>query len=80
MVELDYQEIVDRRRALKLEPYKSLAAVGFDGPWVTHTKSLRDHSKGPSLLRCIGSMSLQSSRNGRPCKALDIFRASGSTL
>ena len=58
MVELDYQEIVDRRRALKVEPYKSLAASDLTGLGLRHTKLLRDHSKGPFLLRCIGSMSL----------------------
>jgi hypothetical protein len=35
MTDLDYQEIVERRRALVIGPYKSLAEAGFDGPWVT---------------------------------------------
>ena len=50
MVELDYQEIVDRRRALKVEPYKSLAASDLTGLGLRHTKLLRDHSKGPFLV------------------------------
>jgi hypothetical protein len=50
VVELDYQEIVDRRRALKLEPYKSLAAVGFDGPWVTPYQITSRSFGGPVLV------------------------------
>jgi hypothetical protein len=50
MVDLNYQEIVDRRRALKLEPYKSLAAVGFDGPWVTPYQITSKSSEGPVLV------------------------------
>ena len=50
VVELDYQEIVDRRRALKLEPYKSLAAVGFDGPWVTPYQITSRSLEGPVLI------------------------------
>lgn len=48
--ELDYQEIVERRRALVIEPYKSLAEVGFDGPWVTPYQITSKSAEGPVLL------------------------------
>jgi hypothetical protein len=44
---LDYQEIVERRRALVIEPYKSLAEVGFDGPWVTPYQIAFEVRRGP---------------------------------
>jgi len=44
---LDYQEIIDRRRALIIEPFKSLAEVGFDGPWVTPYQITSKSSEGP---------------------------------
>lgn len=47
---LDYQEIIDRRRALVIEPYKSLAEVGFDGPWITPYQISSKSSKGPVLV------------------------------
>jgi hypothetical protein len=47
---LDYQEIIDRRRALIIEPYKSLAAVGFDGPWVTPYQITSRSPVGPVLV------------------------------
>jgi hypothetical protein len=47
---LDYQEIVDRRRALIIEPFKSLAEVGFDGPWVTPYQIASRSSEGPVLI------------------------------
>jgi len=47
---LDYQEIIDRRRALVIEPYKSLAEVGFDGPWVTPYQIASKSSEGPVLV------------------------------
>jgi hypothetical protein len=47
---LDYQEIIDRRRALIIEPYKSLADVGFDGPWVTPYQIISKSSEGPVLV------------------------------
>jgi hypothetical protein len=47
---LDYQEIVDRRRALIIEPFKSLAEVGFDGPWVTPYQISSKSSEGPVLV------------------------------
>jgi hypothetical protein len=49
-IELDYQEIVDRRRALEIKPYKSLAEVGFDGPWVTPNQITSRSSEGPVLV------------------------------
>jgi hypothetical protein len=45
---LDYQEIIERRRALRIEPFKSLAEVGFDGPWVTPYQITSP--KGPVLV------------------------------
>jgi hypothetical protein len=47
---LDYQEIVDRRRALTIEPFKSLADVGFDGPWITPYQITSKSSAGPVLV------------------------------
>jgi hypothetical protein len=47
---LDYQEIIDRRRALIIEPFKSLAEVGFDGPWVTPYQITSNSSEGPVLV------------------------------
>jgi hypothetical protein len=48
--DLDYQEIVERRRALIIEPYKSLAEVGFDGPWVTPFQITSKSADGPVLV------------------------------
>ena len=50
MPDLDYQEIVERCRALVIEPYKSLAEVGFDGPWVTPYQITSKSSDGPVLV------------------------------
>jgi hypothetical protein len=47
---LDYQEIINRRRALVIEPYKSLAEVGFDGPWVTPSQITSKSFDGPVLV------------------------------
>jgi hypothetical protein len=47
---LDYQGIIDRRRALTVEPYKSLAEIGFDGPWVTPYQITSKSSEGPVLV------------------------------
>jgi hypothetical protein len=47
---LDYPEIIDRRRALIIEPFKSLAEVGFDGPWVTPYQITSKSSAGPVLV------------------------------
>jgi hypothetical protein len=48
--DLDYQEIVERRRALVIEPYKSLTEVGFDGPWVTPYQITSKSAEGPVLV------------------------------
>jgi len=40
----------ERRRALKIEPFKSLADVGFDGPWVTLYEIISNSSQGPVLV------------------------------
>jgi hypothetical protein len=47
---LDYQEIINRRRALVIEPYKSLAEVGFDGPWVSPYQISSNSADGPVLV------------------------------
>jgi hypothetical protein len=47
---LDYREIVERRRALKIKTFKSLADVGFDGPWVTPYQITSNSPKGPVLV------------------------------
>jgi hypothetical protein len=47
---LDYREIIERRRALAIEPYKSLNDVGFDGPWVTPYQITSKSFDGPVLL------------------------------
>jgi hypothetical protein len=47
---LEYQEIIERRRALRIEPFKSLAEVGFDGPWVTPYQITSKSSEGPVLV------------------------------
>jgi hypothetical protein len=47
---LEYREIVERRRTLKIEPFKSLADVGFDGPWVTPYQITSNSPKGPVLV------------------------------
>jgi hypothetical protein len=47
---LDYQEIVDRRRALIIEPFKSLAEVGFDRPWVTPYQISSKSPEGPAFV------------------------------
>jgi hypothetical protein len=49
MPDLDYQEIVERR-ALVIEPYKSLAEVGFDRPWVTSYQITSKSAHGPVLV------------------------------
>jgi hypothetical protein len=40
----------ERRRALKIEPFNSLADVGFDGPWVTPYQITSNSPKGPVLV------------------------------
>jgi hypothetical protein len=50
LVNLEYQEIIARRRALAFEPYKSLAEIGFDGPWVTPYQISSKSTEGPVLV------------------------------
>jgi hypothetical protein len=47
---LDYQEIIERRRAPVIEPFRSLTDVGFDGPWVTPYQILSNSPDGPALV------------------------------
>jgi hypothetical protein len=48
--DLDYQEIIERRRALVIEPFRSLTDVGFDGPWVTPYQISSKSPDGPVLV------------------------------
>jgi hypothetical protein len=48
--DLDYQDIIERRRALAIEPFRSLTDVGFDGPWVTPYQLLSKSPDGPALV------------------------------
>lgn len=47
---LSYMETVDRRRALRIEGYKTLADVGFDGGWVTPYQITSRDPYGPVLV------------------------------
>ncbi len=48
--ELNYQEIVARRRSLKIEGYRSLADVGFDMDYVTPYQMASRSATGPVLV------------------------------
>jgi hypothetical protein len=50
VADLDYLEIVERRRALVIEPFKSLTDVGFDGLWVTPYQISSRSPDGPALV------------------------------
>ena len=50
VADLDYQEIIERRRALVIEPFRSLTDVGFDGPWVTPYQISSKSPDGPALV------------------------------
>ena len=45
-----YTEAVERRRALQIPGYASLADVGFDGPWVTPLQITAGSLSGPVLI------------------------------
>ena len=47
---LDYQMIIERRRALVIEPFRSLSDVDFDGPWVTPYQISSKSPDGPALV------------------------------
>lgn len=47
---MDYQGIIERRRRLSIDRYKSLADVGFDGPWVTPYQISSKSPDGPVLV------------------------------
>jgi len=47
---LHYQKIIERRRALVIEPFRSLTDVGFDGPWVTPYQISSKSPDGPALV------------------------------
>jgi hypothetical protein len=48
--DLDHQEIIELRRRLSIAGYKSLADVGFDGPWVTPYQISSKSPDGPVLV------------------------------
>jgi hypothetical protein len=48
--DLNYQEIIERRRALVIKPFRSLTDVGFDGPWVTPYQMFSKSPDGPVLV------------------------------
>lgn len=45
-----YDEAIERRRALRLPGYATLADVGFDGPWVTPLQITAGSLSGPVLI------------------------------
>lgn len=47
---MNYLEIIDRRRRLAIPPYKSLADMGLDGPWVTPYQIMSNSLTGPVLV------------------------------
>jgi hypothetical protein len=47
---IDYAAVVGRRRALRIPPYRTLADVGFDGPWVTPYQISSRSADGPVLV------------------------------
>jgi len=47
---LAYSEIVERRRALRIEGFKALSDIDFDGPWVCPAQIISNSSSGPVLL------------------------------
>ncbi len=47
---MDYPGIIERRRRLSIPPYKSLADIGFDGPWVTPYQIISNSLTGPALV------------------------------
>lgn len=47
---VNYQEIIERRRALRIPGYVTLAEVGFDGPYVTPYQMSACSPDGPVLV------------------------------
>jgi hypothetical protein len=47
---MTYQEIIARRRALRIDGYRTLADVGFDGDWVTPYQMAAHAPDGPVLV------------------------------
>ena len=45
-----YAAVIERRRSFRLAGYKSLADMGFDGPWVTPLQQAAGSLTGPVLL------------------------------
>jgi hypothetical protein len=47
---MDYASMVERRRALRIAPYKTLAEVDFDGDWITPLQITSRAMDGPVLI------------------------------
>jgi len=47
---VSYEELVRRRRDLRIEPYATLTDVGFDGAWITPFQITSCSKHGPVLL------------------------------
>jgi hypothetical protein len=47
---LSYSEIVERRRGLSIDHYRTLKQVGFDWPWVTPYQKISCSPDGPVLV------------------------------
>lgn len=59
-MKISYEEIVARRKALRIDGYKTLSDIGFDGEWVTPYQKTSRSMEGPVLvaLHWIGSDSI----------------------
>lgn len=47
---MTYEQIIERRRNLRIDGYKTFADVGFDGPWVTPYQKASRSPDGPVLV------------------------------
>jgi hypothetical protein len=45
-----YPDLVELRRSLRIPPYKTMADVGFDGPWVTPYQISSRAPDGPAIV------------------------------
>ena len=59
-MKISYDEIIAKRRALRIDGYKTLADIGFDGNWVTPYQKTSRSMIGPVFvaLHWIGSDSI----------------------
>src|SRR4051812_45622193 len=49
-ITIAYDWIIEQRRALRIQPYYTLADVGFEGPWVTPYQKKSRSPDGPVLV------------------------------